>query len=206
MNDLKHDYFKRDLSDAEFEALGQELESSPESAERFAGLAADAYQETGLPEPRLGKLATGRKALIGLVLGCLAGLGLWACLRPCQEASLPSLGEGATYSQEREPKAQAPAKALRQAVLETAQAQVQASLDPDGKRLWVAVHNPRDSEARLRLLTLQGKVIAVLHQGKLASGEHRFSWDCQRAATGSYRLELLCDGRLQTRRVRVLIR
>lgn len=69
--DLIAEHFRRDLSEAEDEALARELAASPEAALRFAGLAEDEYRAFGLPEPPLDGPRRGR---LGLWL--LGGVGL----------------------------------------------------------------------------------------------------------------------------------
>jgi hypothetical protein len=49
--DLLKEFFKRDLTEAEEEQLGQELASGPKKSMRFARLASLAYLKTGLPHP-----------------------------------------------------------------------------------------------------------------------------------------------------------
>jgi hypothetical protein len=51
VSDLLNDFFKRDLTEPEKRQLAKELSNSPESASRFALLAEEFYQGTGLPQP-----------------------------------------------------------------------------------------------------------------------------------------------------------
>ncbi len=53
MNDLIRDYFKRDLTDAEMDALEQLLETSEAARQEFLKASEKAYRKTGLPEPVL---------------------------------------------------------------------------------------------------------------------------------------------------------
>lgn len=63
--DLIADYYRRDLDEAEEQALAAELQASPEAAERFAALAAADYQRFGLPEP--GDSAPGKGRRLGIL-------------------------------------------------------------------------------------------------------------------------------------------
>jgi flagellar hook assembly protein FlgD len=76
-------------------------------------------------------------------------------------------------------------------------------VDSAAKLLWVSVRNPRPSQARIRLFDMNGSVLAVLYDGPLERGDHSFSWDGKAMVPGSYRLELSCDGVVQTRMLKV---
>jgi len=52
MPDLIEKFFQNDLTEAEKEALGRELEGPGESAQRFGERAEELYRSFGLPEPR----------------------------------------------------------------------------------------------------------------------------------------------------------
>lgn len=53
MPDLVEKFFKEGLTEAEEQSLSESLWASEDMAEKFAGLAREAYQRYGLPEPRL---------------------------------------------------------------------------------------------------------------------------------------------------------
>jgi len=199
MTDLKDQFFKRDLDDQEFEALGRELEASPEASLGMAQRAEAAYLATGLPQP----LLPGSRSHRGLLMGLggavvLAGLAAWA-FWPAeeQESSMALIPQG-EYRQAAEPASAPAAPAPAQA-----QASLDAQVDSAAKVLWVTVRNPRPSQARIRLFDMNGSVLAVLHDGPLERGDHNFSWDGKAMAPGSYRLELSCDGVVQTRMLKV---
>ena len=59
MSDLIQEYFKRDLNETERTRLGELLEGDPANAERFAQLAEQVYQSTGLPVPVQGNWLSG---------------------------------------------------------------------------------------------------------------------------------------------------
>jgi hypothetical protein len=200
MTDLKEQYFRRDLDDEEFEALGRELESSPEASLAMAQRAEAAYLATGLPQPALPGRRSHRSLLLGLGgAALLAGLAAWAFWPAEEQESSVALLPQAEYHQTSEAQAlpvAAPARALAQASLD-------AQVDRAAKLLWVTVRNPRPSQARIRLFGMDGSVLAVLHDGHLEKGDHNFSWDGRAMAPGSYRLELSCDGVVQTRMLKV---
>jgi glucose/arabinose dehydrogenase len=64
---------------------------------------------------------------------------------------------------------------------------------------------PRADEASLRLLDLQGRVVATLASGPRAAGRHRVPWSGNtaqgRVAAGLYFLELRSNGSVRTQRV-----
>src|SRR5579871_878240 len=53
MADLIEQFFTRDLSEAEHEALGKLLQESPEAAAKYESLLEQNYLATGLPKPTL---------------------------------------------------------------------------------------------------------------------------------------------------------
>jgi hypothetical protein len=202
MIDLKEQLFRRDLDDEEFDALGKELEASPEACLELAQRAEAAYLATGLPQPRLGHGRRARGLLWGLGgVALLAGLGAWACLPGEDQESSMALLPQAEY---RQVAAKAPASALRQAPAQAkALATLDAQVDRPAELLWVTVRNPSPSQARIRLLDMKGAVLAVLHDGSLEKGDHNFSWDGRAMAPGNYRLEFSCNGVVQTRMIKV---
>jgi hypothetical protein len=200
MTDLKQEFFRRDLDDQEFEALGRELESSPEASLDMAQRAEAAYLATGLPEPLLPSRRSRRGLLMGLGgVVLLAGLAGWAFWPAEEQESSMALLPQAEYRQAPEPAGASSAPAAQP----LAQATLDAQLDRAAKLLWVTVRNPRPSQARIRLFDMDGSVLAVLHDGRLEKGDHNFSWDGRALAPGSYRLELSCDGVVQTRMLKV---
>lgn len=73
--DLIADFYRRDLSEAEEDALGAQLQASPEAAERFAALAQQDYSRFGLAEPG-DSTPGGRRRAAWVLLLLLAG-GSW---------------------------------------------------------------------------------------------------------------------------------
>jgi hypothetical protein len=202
MSDLLKDYFGRDLSDAEFEALGKALEASPEDALRFAAQAEKAYATTGLPKPVYPKKGIKIKPMAVLAAGAFAGaLGLaaWLFFSPssCTQArSLPSFVE--TQPLEKE-------SARKQEIKERLVApSMEAYLvqGRQGEMLQVVVSNPQPAHADLRLSSVEGKRIHTLHKGSLAAGRHAFTWAAPGKAA-KYRLEMDCGGKHISKMVKV---
>ena len=81
MSDLVEQFYKGELSEAEEEALDQLLASSPEAADRFARIAASAYNRYGLPGAPKGFLGFwGLKIVVALVSAAVfltAGYHYW---------------------------------------------------------------------------------------------------------------------------------
>lgn len=94
--DLIADYYRRDLSEAEDDALAAELQASPEAAERFAALAASDYKRFGLPEPgESQEKRRGRKALWALlaIVASVALLNQMLSDERAKVVSVPEAGE-----------------------------------------------------------------------------------------------------------------
>src|ERR1039457_4124686 len=72
MADLVQEFFIRDLTETEQEALSKLLESSPEAASNYERLLEQNYLATGLPQPTLPK---GLHSLPHSGAGGIAGLG-----------------------------------------------------------------------------------------------------------------------------------
>ena len=53
-------------------------------------------------------------------------------------------------------------------------------------RAWLTLSLPASAEANLAIYDCRGARVAVLAQGRLATGEHRFVWDATAAAAGVY--------------------
>ena len=54
---------------------------------------------------------------------------------------------------------------------------VAAYPNPFNPRITLAFALPQDGPARLSVVDLRGRSVAVIHEGALAAGEHRLSWD-----------------------------
>jgi hypothetical protein len=90
MADLIEKFFRKDLTEAEEEALEKELSSSDEAVQKLALKAEETYRSFGLPEPhwtgseelkRTPKLDYGPWVLLALFLSLLVGLAVWGLLR-----------------------------------------------------------------------------------------------------------------------------
>ena len=86
MSDLIEKFFKKDLTEAEKEALAKQLSSSDKAAQKFGEKAVETYRSFGLPEPRWTGPDTLRRApgtsywkwvALGLTLILLGGASTW---------------------------------------------------------------------------------------------------------------------------------
>ncbi|HET9869264.1 MAG TPA: FlgD immunoglobulin-like domain containing protein [bacterium] len=169
MADLVEEFFKRDLTEAEHEALAGLLGSSPDAALRYEGLLAENYLATGLPSPTLprgleslpGPGALGNVAWLKIALVAAgltaAGLALWKFWpKPVLEVPAPGL--------------QAPARPHP--------ARPQAALPGrEGEELSVMVKAPEKSLVSVRVLDGAGKEVRSLYTGFVEAGQWAFQWD-----------------------------
>jgi hypothetical protein len=209
MSELLHNFFERDLSDEEFESLGSVLESDAGAAEAFSGLAAKAYEATGLPTPSWSaRAAESRSSIVPWVLTALIGLGLAGVagvgvgLMRLTAPGMPVLSDDqAPFEEVAAPKArpraprssvvpvdERPAADLAQDMARVRMADPQPEVNAflvrgdDGRqRLRVSVDAPTVSEVRLRVLELNGQEVRGMYKGRLTPGRHDFDWDGRRA-------------------------
>lgn len=83
MPDLVEEYFERDLTLSEWEALERQLESSTEDSSRFAELARRFYLDLGLPDPAGPSGGSGLLGNLGGLAMMLAAIGflIWGAFR-----------------------------------------------------------------------------------------------------------------------------
>ncbi len=211
MSDLVNQFFLRDLSLAEEEALDSLLGSSLEDANLFADRAAQAYARFDLlepndepdsrlgPEPNAGPDSgpeTGSKADKGLwrlwgfgliVLGLAAGLYEWR-----QYASVQTETPGMTTTQGVPAPADIPVSAPSQEIKKTPSAK--ASGVKTISRLKINVQVAQAGPVTVWILNGSGFLVKTLYQGSLAAGDYAYSWDGrlengQKAPAGAYRVE-----------------
>jgi hypothetical protein len=77
--------------------------------------------------------------------------------------------------------------------------------NPFNGRVSLRIQLPTSSSVELAVYDLQGRLVALLEDGRLAEGEHRFHWQPDDAASGTYLVRLRSGARTQTRKV-VLLR
>jgi len=170
MKQLAEEYFERDLSEAEEQALEEQLCHDEAIAQRLFEGAARCYAMCGLPDPmslRAKPQKPGRWGL-GWSLALAASLGLaFGLLTPLMRPN---------------PAAFAPAAV-----------QWQSSVLPksaaDDSAHWGFAHhakvppvpvmltNHQAEVAVLKVVSNQGQLLKVLWAGRLEPGEHRFEWD-----------------------------
>jgi hypothetical protein len=90
MPDLRAEYFQRDLSADEDDALAGQIDANDEFAVGFAVMAAQDYQLMGLPKP-VWPQRRGRRLGLWLALGALAagGTWIWQAGAPDSQAVVP---------------------------------------------------------------------------------------------------------------------
>ncbi|HXC64774.1 MAG TPA: FlgD immunoglobulin-like domain containing protein [bacterium] len=90
MPDLRADYFQRDLSADEDDALAGQIDANDDFAVGFAVMAAQDYQLMGLPKP-VWPQRRGRRMGLWLALGALAagGTWIWQAGAPDSQAVVP---------------------------------------------------------------------------------------------------------------------
>ena len=63
---------------------------------------------------------------------------------------------------------------------------------------------PREGRARLSVVDVKGRTVAVLAEGVLPAGQHATRWDSTHVAPGIYLLVLEAGGEVRTRRLGVI--
>ncbi len=157
-----------------------------------------------------------------------AGGGLWSHLLPAEAAILATTQERLSYWRQAPPSwetvlafedslALAAYDVLLTAWLTAAPADPAAGTPPPAVSLAAIGPNPfnprttlevtlaREGRARLEILDLRGRRVAVLVDGPLAAGAHHFTWQPAGEASGVYVARLAADGACVTRRL-VLLR
>jgi hypothetical protein len=198
---LMEDFFERDLSEAEDEQLAQEISSSMDASQRFAGRMAQAWEQAGLAEPRPPRQLA-RAWLWGGGAAALLGLALLAASFHRAEEQplvlLPQAGPGYRFEA-----ASAIPLALRPqpAGSRSALSQLQVLAEP-GKGFIIQVGMGQAGPASLSVEDERGQVLAWLNQGSLGAGSHSFAW-ADPGKDGRYRIVLETSQGSSQRWVRV---
>lgn len=200
MSDLVQEFFKRDLSEAEHEALSKVLEQSPEAALSYQSLLEQNYLATGLPQPTLPKgLQTlphigggglaGNSTLLKFFLVGLAttGVALWK-FWPQSKAIAPNAIQKVV------------SKPVIPSVIHRVKPllpfkPVAAGAAQEGQELSVVVNTPQKSLVTVRILDSKGQEIRALYTGFVESGHWAFQWDGllqngQAAEAGNYKIDV----------------
>jgi hypothetical protein len=220
MADLVQEFFKRDLSEAEQEALSKLLESSPEAASNYERLLEQNYLATGLPQPTLPKglqslphpgaggiTSLGGSIKIFLVVLAAAGVALWRYWPQTKvEITTPLQQPVQQVLEERQTVHVKPA--------EKNPAPVQPALAPpnqEGQELSVVVDAPQRSLVTVRILDPAGKEVRALYTGFVEPGRWNFKWDGllgngEAAGAGDYRIDVQTGAAHQTKDIRIKLR
>ena len=199
MSDLLHDYFKRDLSEAEEDRLAEELSSSESSSSAFLKQAQAYYEKTLVNAPQTpfwkkplfafwgGVSATTLCFLLFLFVMGRGGNG---------SKPVPSLETKAAVISA--PKTQSVAKThLRQKVELTlpASSKPQAWQQGHTYSVWnVVIHQTANCLITIRVLDASGREVKALYAGFLKPGAWVFEWNGRdkagrRVADGPYTIE-----------------
>ena len=192
MADLAQEFFKRDLSDAEWKALGQQLAREDAAADQFLASAQAYHAGLGLPEPSGKPFKPGGAGGLG---GAMGSVGSWV------GALVLGAALGGTVVHFWFP-AEAPAPAPQVQVVPTpfptiavAPAHGRPNLPqptlqapPQGASaprvasqgfpgLAAVVHLASQGLVTARVLDAQGQELRVLFAGVLEAGSWSFAWD-----------------------------
>ena len=203
MSDLIHDYFEKDMTEAEKDELGRLLQSSPEASREFAALAERRYAETGLPEPRWpGSWGTALPVSLKVAGAALilVSLALLVCKGPewigGRDAVAPAVDLSALPENREEPRTARPAAPQ-------APTNVTPESFVEGRRctgLLAVVDKQTPAPARVRVVDAAGREVRVLYDGTLPKGTWVFRWDGRLDSgaspqSGAYVIEVLSAGK-----------
>jgi hypothetical protein len=208
MSQLIEQYFQRDLTEAEAEALERELLSSPESAALFNERAEAAYLATGLPAHQWpGKPISIPKAASGglkLILAALAlGAGVLAWVWYSNQPSEVPVPKALPLPQTQ------PAPVTKPAPKPFApKAKAPRPQDLEADQLNVLVETPQSSLVTIRVLDAQGREVRALFAGVLEAGQKTFRWDGlladgRAAPAGEYNIQVQNGSRTLLKKVRI---
>lgn len=199
MLDLIEQFFLRDLSEAEHEALSKLLQESPDAALKYERLLEQNYLATGLPQPTLPKgLASlpkpdggllGKTVLLKLLVVGLVAAGLAWKFWPKPQAEIsPTLQHPVQPVAPQVP----PAATHQKPVPVKPQA---AGPDQEGQELSVVVNAPQKSLVTVRILNAEGREVRALYTGFVEPGRWAFQWDGllengEAANAGDYRIDV----------------
>lgn len=208
MTDLVQEFFQRDLTEAEHEALSGLLAGSPEAAERYEGLLKENYLATGLPQPVLPKglhhlpHAGGGLAPLALTLAGLAVVGVLAWKFWPQPQPMPAVTKAPV---------EAPQPVMKQVLKKPAAVEpLAAGPGQEGQELSVIVNAPQRSLVTVRILDAQGKEVRALYTGFVEPGKWAFQWDGllrdgRAADAGDYRIDVQSGAAHLTKEVKIRI-
>src|SRR5665213_693160 len=209
MVDLIHEFFERELSEAESDALSEQLRLSTDESLRFEGLLESHYAATGLPLPELpaslknlplnpGGLGTALGWKLFAVL-IAAGLG-YAVLKfwpsspavPVSVVPVPALSSSQ------------PAPASRLLPVQPQKVDPTAT----GEQLSVVVGAQEKTLVTVRILNHEGQETRDLSTGFIQPGHWSFRWDGDLsdgspATAGQYQIDVQTGALHQTKAIRI---
>jgi len=208
MADLIHEFFERELNEAESDALSEQLRLSTDESLRFEGLLESHYLATGLPLPELPASLQnlplnpgGLGSALGLKLVAVliaAGLGymvfkFWPSPAVAPQAVL------------------APEVSVSQPSAITKLLPVQpksVSSTATGEELSVVVGAQEKTLVTVRILNQEGKEIRDLYTGFVQPGHWSFQWDGDlsngvAAPAGNYEIDVQTGALHQTKDIRI---
>ena len=220
MVDLVQEFFKRDLTEAEHEALSKLLECSPEAASGYERLLEQNYLATGLPQPTLpkglqslphhgagGLTGLGSSIKIFLAVLAVSGIALWKfwpqtkaeISMPVQQPVQQILEKHLTTNVKPLVKKPAP---IQPSAAEPTQ---------EGQELSVVVNAPQRSLVTVRILDPAGKEVRALYTGFVEPGRWNFKWDGllgngELAGAGDYRIDVQTGEAHQTKDIWIKLR
>src|SRR3974390_2790959 len=202
MADLIEQFFTKDLSEAEHEALSKLLEQSPEAAQKYEGLLEQNYLATGLPQPTLPQGLTHLPSPSGSLLGkglllklLAAGLAVvtgslvWK-FWPQSTAPVPAAMQQPLQRLSQKPAI--PAVIQRKLVPVKPLA---AGPSQEGQELSVVLDTAQKSLVTVRILDPQVREVRALYTGFVNPGKWAFQWDGllqngEQANAGDYRIDV----------------
>jgi hypothetical protein len=220
MIDLVQEFFKRDLTEAEQEALSKLLERSPEAASSYERLLEQNYLATGLPQPTLPKglqslphpgaggiAGLGGSIKILLVVLAAAGVALWKFWPQTKaEISMP-IQQSAQHILEKH--LTVPVKPVVKKLVPIQPSA--AGPAQEGQELSVIVDAPQRSLVTVRILGPAGNEVRALYTGFVEVGRWDFKWDGllgngEAAGPGDYRIDVQSGAAHQSKDIRIKLR
>ncbi len=201
MQDLIEQFFTRDLSEAEHEALSKLLEQSPEAAVKYEGLLEQNYLALGLPQPSLpnslnyipkgGGSLLGKGALLKVLAAGLAVVTAGLVWKFWPRTEIPAAIQQPVVRQ-------IPQKHSIPAVIQRKLVPVQplaAGPALEGQELSVVLNTEQKSLVTVRILDPQGREVRAIYTGFVDPGKWAFRWDGllgngRAAEAGDYKIDV----------------
>lgn len=215
MADLVQEFFQRDLSEAEHEALSRLLDQSPDAALNYQSLLEQNYLATGLPQPTLpkglqslphigGGSLSGSGTFLKLFLVGLAatGMAVWK-FWPQSKAIVP----GAVQKLSSKPVL----PSVIHRVKPSMPLPVTAGPAQEGQELSVVVNTPQKSLVTVRILDSKGQEIRALYTGFVGTGHWAFQWDGllqngEAAGAGDYKIDVQSGAAHQSKDIQIKLK